>query len=368
MEKDKGFAHTYELLTEGQPTLSNRFAVIHQVLYCRLRNGKLATSIPDSMVIEVLRVLHDSSWHWGFEKTWHFFKQRFYRSGLSILVKEYIQSCLQCQRVKRKRTIGDMSPYEMALKAFNTISMNIILRLPLDNGFYACMVIPDQFSKAMTRRSPTSMAMADCCADLLFTALVSKGFLPSRLIPDRDPKLVSLVWDILMKRLKMQTKLISAYYQQGHCAESAFKRVQTLLRLYTSEDRWVSCRPFVVVGIHNTIAKSTGYTPNELLYIDRPRQLSILCGQPEEDDMAPQVSERVSLAQARTEQAADMLEKAMALQKKNYDARHIQTQLKAGDQVYVSLHSHQIRSLGKGMNKLQDNQWGPFLMTEMMGV
>ena len=84
--------------------------------------------------------------------------------------------------------------------------------------------------------------------------------------------------------------------------------------------------------------------------------------------MAPQVSERVSLAQARTEQAADMLEKAMALQKKNYDARHIQTQLKAGDQVYVSLHSHQIRSLGKGMNKLQDNQWGPFLMTEMMGV
>ena len=249
------------------------------------------------MVIKVLRALHDSSWHWGFEKTWHFFKQRSYRSGLSILVKEYIQSCLQCQRVKRKRTIGNMSPYEMALKAFNTISMNIVLRLPMDNGFYACLVIPDQFSKAMTRRSPTSMAMADCCADLLFTALVWQGFLPSRLITDRDPKWVSLVWDGLMKRLKMQTKLISAYYQQGHCAESAIQRVQTLLRLYTFEDRWVSCLPFVEVGIHNTIAKSMGYTPNELLYIDRPRQLSILCGQPEEDDVAPQVSERVSLAQ-----------------------------------------------------------------------
>ena len=57
----------------------------------------------------------------------------------------------------------------------------------------------------------------------------------------------------------------------------------------------------------------------------------------------------------------------MALQKKNYDARHIQTPLKAGDQVYVSLDSHPIRSLVKGMNKLQDNKWGPFPITEMMG-
>ena len=381
LRKDKIFSHTYNRLSSSpatesgsqpcSPGVSDRFELINGILYWRLRDGRLVLCLPDTLVPRILHAAHDSAGHWGFEKTWSIIKDRFYRPGLSSDVLQYVRRCPDCQRIKSSRQppLGSMSPHEMAATAFQTVSMDIILGLPplhrdtkiLD----ACMVIVDQFSKAVILRPMSSSADAPTCGSIFFDALVCRGFLPSKLITDRDPRFVSAFWAALMKKLKIECKLISAYHQQADPAERYIQTIQVLLRFYTVEDDWVDCLPFIELVINNSPNASTGHSPNQLMFIDPPNPIPIIVRPPNSD--IPEVADRMALARDRVDGARDNLERASAVQKKYYDMRHRQRPLHAGDKVFVLLDHHPIRSLIQGMHKLRDNKWEPFTILEMVG-
>ena len=76
LQADRVFSHTYKLLSsgahppsDGSLSPSDRFELVNGILYWRLRDGRLATCLPDSMVKGVLAAAHDSFGHWGFDKT-----------------------------------------------------------------------------------------------------------------------------------------------------------------------------------------------------------------------------------------------------------------------------------------------------------
>lgn len=277
-----------------------------------------------------------------------------------------MRSCLDCQRVKasRKYKLGQMSPHELPEAAFHTISMDIVLGLPTSGGFDACMLIVDHFSKVVILRPISSSASARTCGSVFFDALVCRGFLPTRLITDRDPRFMSEFWSELMSRLKVECKVISACHQQADPAERYIQTLQTVLQLYVVNDEWVPCLPFIELVINNTMNSSTGFSPNQLLFIDPPNPIPTICNPPTE---LPAMDDRLALAQARVEQARDNLEMASRMQKRQYDSRHTQRSLVAGDQVFVLLDDHPVKSLVRGMHKLKDNKWGPFTILEMIG-
>ena len=221
LQADRVFCHTYQLLMAGEPPPSDRFEMANGVLYWRLRNGRLATCLPEALIPAVLAAAHESFGHWGFEKTWAFVKARFYRPGLSDIVREYVRRCPDCQRVKspRQHQLGQMLPHEVPGTAFHTVSMDIVLGLPLCGSFDACMVIVDIFSKLVILRPMSSRSNACECGTVVFDALVCRGFLPVKLITDRDPRFVSQLWDELMSLLRIECRLISAYHQQADPAE-----------------------------------------------------------------------------------------------------------------------------------------------------
>ena len=369
LQSDRIFGTPYRLLLSGESPVSDRFELINGVLYWRLRDGRLATCVPATMVRRVLSAAHESFGHWGFEKTWSFVRQRFYRPGLCDEVREYVRNCPDCQRVKssRQHKLGRMSPHELPEAAFRTVSMDIVLGLPPSQGFDACMVIVDLFSKAVILRPTVSSASARSCGMLFFDALVSSGFLPLTLITDRNPRFVSEFWSTLMSKLRIDCKLISAYHQQADPAERYIQTIQTLLRLYVVNDEWVECLPFVELVINNSPNSSTGFSPNQLIFIDPPDPLPTICHPPPLPSVTPDVDARLTLAKDRVDQARDRLDLASRLQKKYYDLRHSQRPLAVGDQVLVLLDDHPIKSLTKGMHKLRDNKWGPFTVVEMVG-
>lgn len=378
LSTDPIFAPTYASLSAGTPS-PDGFELVDGILYWRLPNGDLATCLPDSMLRQVLSAAHDASGHWGFAKTWAFVKRRFFRPGLSSIVRDYVRSCPDCQRVKPLHAlrIGQMSPHVLAGKAFQTVSMDIVLGLPgnpgsagdghtpISSAVDACMVIVDQFSKAVILRPMLSSASARGCAAVFFNALVSRGFLPSKLITDRDPKFVSEFWNELMRCLRIECKLVSAYHQQADPAERYIQTIQTLLRLYVSNDNWVECLPFVELVMNDTPNSSSGLSPNQLIYIDPPDPIPILNQPP--SATVPDVASRLELAKARITLARANLERASAAQKKYYDRRHRSVPLAAGDRVFVLLDHHPIKSLVHGMHKLKDDKWGPFKILEMVG-
>lgn len=368
LKADKVFSHTYHLLWGGGAA-PDRFEMANGVLYWRLRDARLATCIPETMVRKVLTAAHNSFRHWGFEKTWAFVKSQFYRPGLSDDVRAYVRQCPDCQRVKasRQHKLGQMSPHTAPGAAFQTVCMDIVVGLPVCQSFDACMVIVDHFSKAVILRPTSSHANARQCSSLFFDALVSRGFLPVKLITDRDPNFVSQFWEELMPHLNIECKLISAYHQQADPAERYIQTIQTLLSLYVSNNRWVPCLPFVELVMNNTKNASSGFSPNQLMYIDPPDPLPVLC-QPPPALLESELPDRLAAASARIEQARDNLEKASFAQKRFYNSKHSSRPLKAGDRVFVLLDDHPVKSLTRGMHKLRDNKWGTFSILEMVGT
>ena len=369
LQTDRVFSRVYKQLASGgdDPPVSDCFELVNSLLYWRLRDGRLARCVPASMVRRVLAAAHELFGHWGFKKTWSFVKQRFYRPGLAEEVREYVRGCPGCQRVKasRQHKLGRMSSHDLPEAAFRTVSMDVMLGLPVSQGMDACMVIVDHFSKAIILRPTVSTATARDCGSLFFDALVSRGFLPTRLITDQDPPFVSDFWTELMSRLRIECKLISAYYQQADPAERYIQTIQTLLRLYVTDDDWVECLPFIELVINNTPNSSTGFSPNQLMFIDPPDPLPTLCHPPPSE--LPDVADRLTSAQARVDQARDRLGLALRVQARYYDSKHAGRPLQVGDRVFVLLEDHPVRSLVRGMNKLKDNKWGPFRILEMVG-
>ena len=132
----------------------------------------------------------------------------------------------------------------------------------------------------------------------------------------------------------------------------------------TGDDDWVSCLPFIELVVNNTPNSSSGFSPNQLLFIDPPDPLPTICGSPPSE--LPAVAEHLALAKARVKYARDHLELASRAQKKYYDMKHNQRPLAVCDQVFVLL-DDPVKSLVAGMHKLCDNKWGPFTILEMVG-
>ena len=58
-------------------------------------------------------------------------------------MRECVRGCPNCQRVKasRQHKLGRMSSHELPGAAFLTVSMDVMLGLPLSRGQDGCMVI-----------------------------------------------------------------------------------------------------------------------------------------------------------------------------------------------------------------------------------
>ena len=229
------------------------------------------------------------------------------------------------------------------------------------------MVIVDIFSKTVILRPMVSRSTACECGTLFLDSLVCRGFLPVKLITDRDPRFVSQLWDEIMNRLCIVYQLISAYHQQADPAERYIQPIQTLLRLYVVGDDWVDCLPFIELVLNNTMNSSTGFSPNQLLFIDPSNAVPILNTPPAGDPNAD-LADRLSAASARVESARDNFERASVVQNRYYNSRHSPSSLKVGDCVFVLLDNHSVRSLVQGLHKLRDNKWGLFTIVDMVGT
>ena len=60
----------------------------------------IVTVLPDSLLKEVLKSVHDNHGHQGWIRTFHIIRSRFFIPNLARRVKKYIRSCPNCQKIK----------------------------------------------------------------------------------------------------------------------------------------------------------------------------------------------------------------------------------------------------------------------------
>jgi hypothetical protein len=332
----------------------NQFSIQDEVLL-----HKEAICLPNNkrFIASVLNDCHDANGHLGISKSYDVMRRQWYRPGMFNILRTYVKSCAVCKGTKlsRQHPTGEMHPQRhVSPLAFDNIAMDIFL-LPATQGFDACLTIVDTFTKTVVLRPTSTTATTADVADILFTSILCRGFLPSTVISDKDPKYTSDLWSLVMKKLGTKISLTSPYHQQADPAERTIQTVETVLRCY-KDINWVARLPYVEMVLNDTKNESTGYSPNELLYVARKGPVIDSMLEHYEDDDFPEV---LAQAKQKVREAFDNINTAQGRQKVKYDARHRPPdEVQVGDFAFLLLDKHPVR--GIKMTKLTWPKWGPF--------
>jgi transposase InsO family protein len=309
---------------------------------------------------DIFHDIHDANGHLGFAKSCDKLSKQWYRTGMTAALRSYIQGCHTCAGAKksRQKPQGDMTVQRhMANSPFDAIALEVF-PLPMCQGYDACLTITDIFTKAVVLRPTTRRADVEDIAELLFTSVICKGFLPTTIISDNDSKYTSKMWTAIMKRLSTKISLSSPYHQQADPAELTIQTVQTVLRCYNDTD-WVARLPFVELALNDAKHASTGFSLHELLYTANRSPVEAL--RTSKDEELPEI---LDYARARVKEAQENIKLAQIRQKTHYDRNHRRHDtIAVGDKAFLLLELRPVPTLPR--NKTSWPKWGPFTVLEI---
>jgi hypothetical protein len=136
--------------------------------------------------------------------------------------------------------------------------------------YYLLQVIVDRLTKTGLFIPTTSNYTAETIAELCIENVVRRGWIPDKLITDRDAKLVRSFWKKLAKRLRFDHWLTAAWHAQTDgAAERLSQTLEVAIRAYIEprQDNWAKELPLLKLAYNTAKNAVTGFSPYELLYI-----------------------------------------------------------------------------------------------------
>jgi hypothetical protein len=235
----------------------------------------------------LFHLAHDSLGHFGPGKSYEALRGSYYWPGMRTELQElYVPSCPDCQRNKSPTTkpTGPLHPLPIPDKRFDSVAIDFIGPLPLDNGCDSIITFTDRLGGADIRiiASRTDITAPEL-ATLFFDHWYCENGLPLDIISDRDKLFISQFWKALHKLTGVKIKMSTAYHPETDGAsERTNKTVNQMLRFHVDRHQkdWVRALPRIRFCIMNTINASTGYTPFHLKSGHSPRILPPLVPSP----------------------------------------------------------------------------------------
>jgi hypothetical protein len=152
--------------------------------------GRIVVPDNDQLKRDLIAAFHDSpiAGHLGQQRTLELISRRYYWPGMRVKIFHYVETCETCQRIKRPKTSPiPIQPLEVPARLWQYISYNIIVRLPLDGGKDAILVVVDSFSKYGIMIPCSSKVTAKDVADLFLDHVWKRHGFPEKTISDRGP-------------------------------------------------------------------------------------------------------------------------------------------------------------------------------------
>lgn len=143
-------------------------------------------------------------------------------------------------------------------------------------GFDSVFVIVDRFSKMAHFLPCKSTSDASYIADLCFREVARIHGLPLNIVSDRDFKFVAHFWRTLWRKLGTNLSFSLAYHPQMNGQTKVVNRsLENLLRCLTRKhgENWDSNLPQAELFYNNTVNKSIGKSPFQIVYGLHPRGL-----------------------------------------------------------------------------------------------
>jgi hypothetical protein len=231
-----------------------------------------------SMRDNLLKEKHSGGFagHFGHDKTFAQLSNSYYWSSMRAQVKKFVNKCRICQYAKgRQQNIGLYQPLPIPERLWDAISMDFVLGLPrTQKGSNSIFVVVERFSKMAPFIPFQKTRDATHITNLFFRELVRLHGLSRSIISDRDTKFVGHFWRTLWKRIGMNLSFSSAYHPQTDGkTEVVNKSLGNLLRsLVTGQgQQWDQIMAQAEFAFNNSVNKSTGKSPFEIVYGIQPR-------------------------------------------------------------------------------------------------
>jgi hypothetical protein len=163
-----------------------------------------------SLCEDLFRLTHDNLGHFGFKKSYAALRDSYYWPNMHCnLLEAYIPACAECQRNKSHttKTPGPLHPLPIPEHRSNSIAIDFIRPLPLDDGFDCIVTITDRLGADICIAPTHSDIRAKRFAAQFFNLWYCKNGLSLDIISDRNKLFISAFW----KALHKLTGVISIY-------------------------------------------------------------------------------------------------------------------------------------------------------------
>ena len=330
---------------------------------------------------------HDGSLagHFGSEKTLELVQRYWTWSGVAKDVREYVRSCVECQRHKHltRTSPGELHPI-IAKRPWQLVTMDFVTGLPpaVRTKHTAILVMVDKFSKYTNLEGCSEGMSAQDTARIVMRRIVAQHGIPQVIISDRGPQFASKMWEAILQALGTKVALASAHHPQTDGqSERAIQTLSRLLRSYTSKvpTEWEEHLPMIQFAMNNAPSSAARYSPFQILYGISPIVPVDLCYEtgrpPDEDgkDAAP-TQEQVTSQWFRqwwkarrkiNAFVAANLQHCAEVTKRQYDKKHPALELEEGDLVLLSTKSYMPT---EGVRKHRPRYTGPYVVKRRVHV
>ena len=386
--QDQDLKHLIKWLTEKEPSQHELFLsspalkslwlcrsqldIIDGVLYyiwASKPSDRKLLIVPSSMKSEVLEMCHDSktAGHYAFDKTLQKLRQRFFWFNLTSDCKTYVSSCKVCSQNKKpsKSSRASLRTYHAGFP-MERIHLDILGPFPpSEQGNVYILVMIDQFTKWVECAAIPNQSAELIAQKFLLHFIVTFGC-PIEVHTDQRRNFDGSLFKSLCELLQIAKTRTTPYHPSSNGqVERVNRTLFQMIRCYIEgkAQYWDRDLPLLVMAMHATENRTTGFTPN-MLMLGREVNLpvDILTGSARVNSEKLEPAEWLTkLQEIMTEAhtlARENISSSQRRQKRLYDLRSNENIFDEGDVVYKL---DQSTKIGRS-RKLQSPCIGPYLI------
>lgn len=251
----------------------SNLCVYNNILFNTGRRG-LRPVLPKHLRQDLFYDLHNNSLgHFGVAKTLEAIRQRVFWPDQDIDIKKWINECNTCSLIKNKNYTPKAALVPIkSFKRFDFWEIDFTGPLPITKNANRYIIIFIDHCTKWVEALAVPDQTAETAAKALFSCVVSRFGVPSRIHSDQGTQFESQVFHGLCSLLNIKKSRTTPYHPMGNgLAEKTVKNVKEIISSYVNEfqDNWDEFIDPALFALRVATHSSTKYSPGELVYGQR---------------------------------------------------------------------------------------------------
>ena len=224
--------------------------------------------LPKPRRTQGLKLAHDKAGHFGYRTILQVLKRLFVWPRMSHDARSYCLSCDMCQRVNQsgQRKVP-MRERPILSEPFECIALDLVGPLPKAKGgvthVLTAICLATRWPEAIALKSITDKAIAEAMLEVF-----RRMWLPSQILTDNGGQFKSTFMADVTKYLGIDAVKTTPYHPQANgVVERMHGTLKPILRKAVAQGLdWSRQLPLALAALRQLPNKSTGYSPNQLVY------------------------------------------------------------------------------------------------------